>query len=744
MFKILLKFLIIIFLSVQLLKAEIINKIEITGNNKVSDETIKIYGEIEINKDLNEADLNKILNNLYSTNFFEDISINLSNNTLKISLKEYPIVNQLILNGEPSKRISDEIKRLISLKEKRSFIRSYLTKDIDIIKSIYSTLGYNNSKVEVKVKEIDKSNFDIFIDIERGNLTKISSISFIGDKKIRDRRLRDVIASEEDKFYKFISSNTKFSQRLVNLDIRLLTNYYKSQGFYDVSISSNSAEINDQGNVDLIYSIDAGNRYRISKIFTNADSVFDANIFFPLKKSYEKFIGEYYSPFKVKKLLEDVDELIADNNLQFVEHNVEEIIQGNQIQIKFNIFESEKILVERINILGNNVTNEAVIRGELLLDEGDPFTELNLKKSVAKIKSRNIFNSVKSDIKEGTQKNLKIINIEVEEKPTGEVTAGAGVGSNGGTFAIGVSENNWLGQGKKLNLELDVDEESIKGQLNYTDPNYNFLGNSINYYISSQSNDKPEQGYENTVMTGGLETTFEQYKDIYATLGLSASFDDLKTENNASDSLKKQSGNFSEIATAYGFKYDGRNQAFMPTSGSVVSLYQSIPLYADKNFISNTISSSSYKALSENVIGAGKFYFSSVNGLGDDDVRLSKRKGLSTSRLRGFAKGKVGPIDGSDHIGGNYVSAVNLEASFPNLLPESYRADVGLFIDAGNVWGVDYDSTLNESNKIRSSTGAAVSWLSPVGPMTFIFSTNLSKANTDETENFNFQLGTTF
>ena len=298
MFKILSKSLIIIFLSVQLLKAEIINKIEITGNKKVSDETIKIYGEIEINKDYNEADLNKILNNLYSTNFFEDISINLSNNTLKISLKEYPIVNQLILNGEPSKRISDEIKRLISLKEKRSFIRSYLTKDIDIIKSIYSTLGYNNSKVEVKAKEIDKSNFDIFIDIEIVNLTKISSISFIGDKKIRDRRLRDVIASEEDKFYKFISSNTKFSQRLVDLDIRLLTNYYKSQGFYDVSISSNSAEINDQGNVDLIYSIDAGNRYRISK-FYKCRLCFRCK-HFSFKKSYEKYIGEYYSPFKLK------------------------------------------------------------------------------------------------------------------------------------------------------------------------------------------------------------------------------------------------------------------------------------------------------------------------------------------------------------------------------------------------------------------------------------------------------------
>ena len=260
----------------------------------------------------------------------------------------------------------------------------------------------------------------------------------------------------------------------------------------------------------------------------------------------------------------------------------------------------------------------------------------------------------------------------------------------------------------------------------------------------SVSNDKPDQGYENTVVSASAGTRFEQYRDIYASLGLTASYDDLRTLETASDSLKRQSGNFNELAGYYGFTYDKRNRAFMPTSGSIIRFDQSLPIYADKSFISNTFSLSKYKTFTENVIGAGKVYLSAVNGLSNDDVRISKRKHLSSNRLRGFEKGKIGPVDGSDHIGGNYAASVNFEANLPNFLPESSNTDVGLFLDFGNVWGVDYADSIDESNKIRSSTGVAASWISPLGPMTFVFSTNLSKASTDKTEGFNFNLGTTF
>ena len=726
------------------LDAAIIKEIRIDGNNRVSKETIKVYGEIKINENVDEQRLNKILNNLYSTNFFEDVKISEDNGILKIIVKEYPVVNQLIIIGEKSSRIQNEIKKQISTKSKRSFIKASISKDANIIKKLYSSIGYNFAEIDIKVKELDAYNFDVLIDIDRGEVTKISSISFIGDKKIRDTRLRNIIASEKDRFYKFISRNTRFSQNLVDLDLRLLKNYYKSLGYYDVEITSNSAELNQNKNIDLVYSINAGNRYRINKISTNLDQTFDKKLFLPLNKKYKEFIGEYYSPFKVKDLLEEIDQIIEKNSLQFVEHNVEEEIDDKSITIKFNIFEGEKILVERINITGNNVTNESVIRGELIIDEGDPFTKLNLEKSIADIRSRNIFNDVKYEISDGSATNLKVINISVVEKPTGEISAGAGVGTNGGSFAISVSENNWLGEGKRVEFEIEADAESLAGIINYSDPNYDFLGNSINYFFKSENNDKPDQGYENTIVSSGVGTKFEQYKDIFTRLSVSASYDDLRTDGSASSSLASQSGEFTELAGSYGFSYDGRDRSFMPSKGSIFSFDQTIPFYADKNYISNTLTYSKYATLSENIIGAGKFYLSAINGLNDDNVRLSKRKNISSNRLRGFEKNKVGPVDGTDHIGGNYAAAVNFEANLPNLLPENTKTDISVFLDFGNVWGVDYDSTLKESNKLRSSTGVAANWLSPLGPMTFILSTNLSKASTDETESFNFNLGTTF
>ena len=734
----------LIFFSFINLNAEIVKNLTINGNQRVSNETIKIYGNIEINKNYNENELNEVLKNLYQTNFFEDVKVSLNNNVLKIDVKEYPFVDKLVIIGEKSNNYKNQIEQIINTKKKRSFIKSFLAKDVDLIKSLYSSAGFNSASVEIKIKEVLDNSVDVLIEIDRGEKTKISSINFIGNNKISSKRLRDVTASEKHRFWKVLSRNTNFTQNLIELDTRLLTNYYKSNGFYDVVVSSKIAKINDKGQAELSYSINEGQRYTINKISTNVDPVFDKKIFIPLNDVYKKYIGDYYSPFKIKKLLDELDSLIDTNNLQFVEHNVKEEKIDKSINITFNVFEGEKKLVERINIIGNNVTNEDVIRGELIIDEGDPFSRLNLDRSIANIRARNIFKSVKQEVLDGEKDNLKIINISVEERPTGEITAGAGIGTDGGLFALGIKENNWLGTGKAVSFDVEVDSESLTGSLAFNDPNYDFLGNSLSYSISSESNDKPDQGYENSLTSLSIGTGFEQYKDVNLRLGLSASFDDLRTNSSASDSLKKQEGTYSDISANYGFSFDTRDRSFMPTSGSVLTFAQSLPIYADKSFISNTFTASGYNSLNEDVVGVGKFYLSTINGLGSDDVRLSKRKGLSTKRLRGFKKNKVGPVDNKDHIGGNYTAAANFEANLPKVLPENTNADLSIFLDFGNVWGVDYDSSLDDSNKIRSSTGIIANWMSPIGPLSFVFSQNLSKANTDETQSFSFNLGTTF
>jgi outer membrane protein insertion porin family len=726
------------------LSAEVIQKIEVKGNDRISVETIRVYGDIVVGKDYSNFDVNEILKNLYDTNFFEDIKISLSNNVINIIVKEYPIINFIDLQGEKNKSIKKSVLEQLNLQIKESFIESRLSNDIGIIKKIYASIGFNFVNLEAKIEKFDNNRINLIYILDKGKKTNIAKINFLGDKKIKDKRLRDIIVSEEKKFWKILSKNTFLNKSNIELDTRLLINYYKSLGYYDVQVLSSNAEVSEENLTKLTYTINAGTRYRVNKIFTNVSDVLDKKIFSPLQKSYTKIIGKYYSPFTVKKLLDELDILIANNDLQFIEHSVNEILEGDTIEIKINIYEGKKQLVEKINILGNTVTDESVIRSELLLDEGDPFNKLKLDQSIARLKARNIFGEIKNEITDGSNNSQKIIEISVEEKPTGEISAGAGIGTTGGSFAFNIRENNWLGKGINIGTNIDVSAERFSGGVSITDPNYNFSGNSLTVFGSRTTNNKKNSGYKNNIISTGIGTKFEQYRNFYISPTLLYQYDDLTVEDTASKSLKKQKGTFSNISLDYAITVDERNRVYRPTDGYISSFSQEIPLYADSPYLRNTYQFSKYQTFSPNAIGSFKFYTTAINGLDDKDVRLSKRVYLSGKRLRGFKGGQVGPKDGTDYIGGNYAMASNFEVSLPNILPEATKTDVGLFLDFGNIWAVDYDKNLDDSNKVRSTTGVNTSWLSPLGPMSFVFSQNLSKATSDVTESFNFSLGTTF
>jgi outer membrane protein insertion porin family len=703
------------------LSAEIVKKIEISGNDRYSKETIIVYGDIKINNDYSSADLNKILKDLYSTNFFKTINIDLENNILKINVNEHEIINDISITGEKAKKIKDVIFKSIQLKKNNAFIKSYLSEDVDAMKNLYASLGYNFAKIETKIERFTGNRLNLEFTVVRGEKTKIKNIYFIGDKKVKYTTLRDIIVSQEHKFWKFLSSSTNLNNQNIELDKRLLENYYKSIGYYDVKIISTNAEIS-----------------------TNVKQPLDKTLFSSLDKEYIKIVGKYYSPFLVTKLLDRLDLLINDKELQFVEHSVNESIEGDSIEIKINVYEGKKQLIERINIKGNTVTNEEVIRSELFLDEGDPFSPQKFQKSILNLKARNLFGEVNSEIKDGTSSDLKIINVTVEEKPTGEISAGAGIGTSGGSFSFKVSENNWLGKGLKVSTFIDAKKESLKGAFTVSDPNFRYSGNSLDYFISNTKTDSKTSGYENTLIATGLGTSFEQYQDTFISPAISLRLDDLKVNATGSAGLKKQAGNFTELAFDYGVAVDKRNSPYKPTDGYFSKFKQGIPLYADSPFIQNTYQFSAYKAFSADLIGSIKFYGSAINGLDDKDVRISKRIKLSQNKIRGFEQGKIGPKDGDDFIGGNYATAVNFETSLPNLLPEYTKTDIGLFLDLGNVWSIDYDSSLEDTNKIRSTAGLAADWSSPLGPMSFILSQNITKASTDVTETFNFRLGTRF
>jgi outer membrane protein insertion porin family len=726
--------------------AEMLKKLEIIGNSRISNETIKVYGEIEINKDYSDDDLNTVIKRLYDTRFFSDISTSFSNGILKINVKENPIIDSIIIEGEQTEKYKKAILKMLALKEKSSYIESDINQDVQTVKNFYKFLGYYTAEVTAYIQELgdDKNTINLIYSIEKGVRNKISKVYFIGDKgKARDKRLRDVITSAEARFWKVLSKNIYLNPERIELDKRLLKNYFLNLGYYNVEVLSSSVELKNESNVELTFSINAGQRFRIKKLSTDIAPVFDKTIFKNLSSEFNKFAGEYYSPFKIQKILKTIEQIIDSNRLQFVQHSVSETLDKDGIDIVFKIFEGRKIQIERVNIIGNTVTNDSVIRSELLVDEGDPYSDVKVEQSISRLKARNIFKKVEYKLNDGSSKDLKVMEIKVEEKPTGEIAAGAGIGTEGTSFSFSLKENNYLGKGLGVDASLGATEHSLRGGISIEDPNFRNSGNLVWGGFTNTKTDRPDSGYENTLTKFDLGTKFEHFTNLYVSPNITLAFDDLKVTDTASSSMKKQAGNFTELKFGYGIEKDNRDRSFMPTSGSLVSFHQGLPLYSDQASIYNSFYYTKYHLFTENVIGALKFYGANVIAI-EDDVRLSNRLHIPSRRLRGFESHKVGPKDGVDYVGGNFATALNFEAALPNLLPESTQTDIGIFMDMGNLWSVDYDSSINDSNGIRSSVGISSNVYTPIGPLSFVFALPMTKESTDTTQTFKFQIGTSF
>ena len=729
--------------------SEILKNIEISGNKRISKETVLVLGNIEIGKDLNSSELNYSLKKLYDTNFFENINYSLNNGLLKIFLVENPIIEEINITGIKKKSFTKQIYEKISLKNRMSYTEEQFKKDIDVINSSLKASGYYFSKIKSSIKRNDDLNsITLNIDIQLGEKAKIKEIIFIGDKKVKDKKLLELIASEEHKFWKFISNRVYLNKSLLDLDKRLLENYYKNNGYYNVKVLNSFAELNDEGSFKIVFNINAGTKYFFNNFSLTLPDDYKEKDFKKINKLFDKLKDEKYSLDNINLILNEIDNIASSRLYDFIKVEFSEnIIEKNKIDFNFIVKDSDKFYVEKINIYGNFTTIEEVIRNNMIVDEGDPFNEILFNKSINKIKNLRIFKKVDSKIIEGSSPNTKILNLSVEEQPTGEISLGAGVGTSGTVISGGISENNFLGKGIKLDSNLQFSQDSVKGSLTYIKPYFNYTDNTLSTKIRSTTEDNlSDFGYKISTLGLSMGTEIEQYENLFFSPEIDFTTEDLKTNSSASNSLKKQEGSYRDLYFNYGLNFDTRDSTYDPSKGGIVSFYQAMPVISSDNEISNTLILSKYKLLNEDsgTVGKASIYMKAVNSLDGSDVRISKRAQVPYNRLRGFEKGKVGPIENSDYVGGNYVSTLNLSTNLPRIFTTLENLDFSYFIDVANVWGVDYDSSIDESNTIRSSTGIAIEFLSPVGPLTFSFTQPLTKHSTDKTETFRFNLGTTF
>lgn len=723
-----------------------INDIKIFGNKNFSEETILSIGNIKKkNITISLDELNLIQKKYYESNYFSNVEINVIDNILNIKVNENPLINFLIIEGIKEDSLKKDIEKIIVLKNNTVFSESLLNKDIVLIKEYLSSIGYLNSNVKFKVNQLDNNFVNIFLNIIPNNKFYIKNIFFIGDKYFSSSTLSDVVSSTRDSWTSFFKSSSTPSIERLNYDASLLKNFYLNEGFYDVQISSKSFEVLDNKYVNLIFSINSGNKYIFKNFSIENEDFLSTDIKEILKTNFLNIKNTNYSPLKLNKITVNFGKLISrSNDYISLTYSIKKL-SINELDVVFRVTKNDNIkTIRNIKVLGNEITEESVIRNNIFFVEGDVYNLNTINQSLDLLKSLSLFKDVKIDTVDNVSNNFVDINVTIVEKPTGEISSGLSVGSSGSSVIFSVKENNFLGKGINTIFDINLGTEQVVGTIYYSDPDFMGTGNTLVNNFAITNSTYANAGYESKEIKELISTQYEIYEDVTFNSGFEVAYDKISVNDGASSIIRTQNGNFLSTKLLYGFNNDKRDKKYKTTSGYTAGFSQGIAFPpSDIPYLTNNFYGSFYHQFSDDFQGVIKYKIKSSNSFNDDPIKLTNRIFLSDSEMRGFANKGIGPKVSDDFIGGNYAYVANLSTSFPNPLPDSWNATTNLFFDLGNIWGSDING-IDDFSKIRSSIGFGFTWTSPLGPIGFSYAEPISKSSTDKIEKFNFRLGSIF
>ena len=322
--------LLIVLLSITMSKAEIIQGIEIKNNVRVSKQTIINFGKVELGKDYSDNDLNIILKNLYNTNFFSDVSISIKNNILVIDVEENKIIQTLQIRGLKTKSLNEALLKEVSLRDKSPYNEFQASQDLQLIKNILTSYGFYFAEVKSSIQENENNTVNLIYDINLGEKALISKIEFTGNKIVKDRKLRNVITSEENRFWKFITKKKYLDYNQVERDKRLLKNYYLDKGYYQVQVRDSSAQLLDTGEFILTFNINAGSKFKINKAELVIPDDYNIDNFKNVLKILNEMKNEEYSFTKVSKVIDQIDKISLSREYEFITAKInEEVVEKN-------------------------------------------------------------------------------------------------------------------------------------------------------------------------------------------------------------------------------------------------------------------------------------------------------------------------------------------------------------------------------------------------------------------------------
>lgn len=738
--------------------AYVFNDVRIEGAQRIEPATILSHANIARGRDVSAGELNDALQRLQNSGLFESVEIVPQGGLLVIRVSEYPTINQISFEG--NRRINDErLATLIQSQARRVYQPSTAIADASAIAQAYAGDGRLAARVDPKIIRRSDNRVDLVFEIREGALTEIERISFTGNRAFSDRRLRQVLETKQAGILRtFIRRDTYVPER-IPLDEQLLTDFYRSRGYADFRVRGIAPELARERDAFYItFNIQEGPRYRFATINTVSEIPgVDAGAFAEQNRVKR---GEVYNPAVIENTIRRMETVAIQQGLNFV--NIEPRITRNAanqtLDLTFVLTRGQRIFVERIDIEGNTTTLDEVIRRQFTSVEGDPFNPREIRNAAERIRALGYFSDAQVDSRQGSSGEQVIVDVNVEEQPTGSLSFGASYGVNSGVgFNIALNEANFLGRGQSLGVQVSTASDDQQASISFSEPY--FLGRNLRFGINTwyQTTDRQNSFYD--TRTVGISPSIEFPVSANGRLELryKASKDTLLNVSEDSSpilQLEEEEGGRWTSALGYAYNYDTRITGLDPLTGYKLRFSQDYAgVGGDVESVTTTLLAGlESRAWREEVTLRAEFEAGALHPLNDYDTRITDRF-RGGSKIRGFEPNGIGPRDlaseNRDALGGNYFWAARAEAQFPIGLPEEYGITGGLFADVGSIWGLDNrtgaDGVLVDDDMyVRAAVGASIFWTTPIGPLRFNFSKALRKEDYDDVQNFDLTISTRF
>lgn len=727
-----------------------VTAVRVVGNQRIEVDTVRSYMLIGVGDRFETGRIDRSLKSLYSTGLFADVTIRREGSVIVVRVVENPVINQIAFEGN-RKLLDEDLAAEVRLRPRVVYTRSTLQADVQRLVQLYQRSGRFAATVEPKIIQQPSNRVDLVFEINEGEPTGIRKITFIGNQRFSDSKLRSEISSREEVWYRFFAADDTYDPDRLTFDRELLRRFYLENGYADFRVISAVAELTpDRSDFFITFSVEEGEQYEFGEIeITTELKGLDVG---PLRSEIEVESGDDYNAELVDEVVETLTLEVGRLGHSFVDirPRTRRDREARRIDVTFEINRGPNLYVERINIRGNLRTIDKVIRREMLLAEGDAFNAARMQRSQERIKALGFFENVDVARDEGSLPDQVVLEVEVEERPTGELSFGVGFSTIDLLIGdLSIRERNLLGRGQDLRASIGLSTRRQSFDISFTEPYFLERELAAGFDVFLTRNDFSDFSAFNQRSIGfKLRIGFPLTELVTFGVNYELRNDEIRDiEAGASRFIVAQAGSTTTSAVGYGAAIDTLDDRLQPTSGFFARVRQEVAgLGGSLHFVRTRFDYDHYFPLAPSFVAKIGGKAGAIFGLGED-IRLTNRFFLGGNNFRGFANGGVGPRDAvtGDGLGGNFYFVGTLEQSFPLGLPEELGILGRVFTDFGTLTEPDESGGgILDTGSVRISAGVGISWASPFGPVAVDMGFPVVSELSDVEELIRFNFGTRF